>query len=238
MRSKTAIGEEIYRLRRQLSWTQGELASKVGISRAAISQFELGDTLPSAETEAKLSLILEYDLSDIWEGSQGARYIESTYKDVYGSMSMFPIESYDYLSTLAQKRDVSSEPLFILPNKLIDVPVLKLPGVDYFNGFVIEIKGNSMRPSYPHGSRYFMTPVDFVSDDEIRFTRGVHLFILEDREPFIRRVISTSGSVITLKSDDCSDRMEFGIDDLKQRVASGICLIYKLGQGVHMPIEE
>jgi transcriptional regulator with XRE-family HTH domain len=234
MRSKTAIGEEIYRLRRELGWTQGELASKVGVSRAAISQFELGDTLPSAETQSKLSLILKSDLNEIWEGSQASKHIENNYVNV----PMFTIESYDYISTLAQERDVSSEPLFVLDNKLVDVPVLKLQGVDYFGGFVIEIKGNNMRPRYPHGSRYFMTPVEFNSDDEIRFTRGVHFFILENREPFTRRVVSTTGGVIVLQSDDCGDKMEFDIKDLKQRIASGICLMYKLGQGVHMPTEE
>jgi transcriptional regulator with XRE-family HTH domain len=234
MRSKTAIGEEIYRLRRELGWTQGELASKVGVSRAAISQFELGDTLPSAETQSKLSSILESDLNDIWEGSQGARHTENSYENI----SMFSIESYDYISTLAQKRDISSEPLLVLANKLVDVPVLKLPGVDYFDGYVIEIKGNNMRPRYPHGSRYFMTPAKFDSDDDIRFTRGVHFFILENREPFTRRVISTTDGVIVLQSDDGSEKMEFEIKDLKQRIASGTCLMYKLGQGVHMPTEE
>lgn len=234
MRSKTYIGEEIYRIRHELGWTQSELSSKVGVSRAAISQFELGDTLPSAETQAKLSLILKFDLSDILDGSQGIEHEKNTYKNI----SMFSIKFYDYITTLAQKRNVSSEPLFILANKLVDIPVLKLPDVDYSGGYVIEIKGNNMRPRYPHGSRYFMTPVEFNSDDEIRFTRGVHFFILENREPFTRRVISTTGGVIVLQSDDCGDKMEFEIKDLKQRIASGICLMYKLGQGVHMPTEE
>ena len=215
--------------------TQGDLAGKVGISRAAISQFELGDTLPSAETQAKLSQTLGFDLSEVWETSQSSKHVDNEYLDVL----LFPISSYEYMSSLAQERNVLKEPLIIAVDNLANALVLKMPGVDYFYGYAIEIKGNSMGIRYPHGARYFMSQVETLNtDDDVRFTSGVHLFILEDREPFIRRIISTTGGVITLQAGGKGEKMEFEIQDLKRRLETGTCLMFKLGQAIHMPAED
>ena len=41
-----SIGENIKRLRLENGWSQSELATKIGKSRAAISQYESGETTP------------------------------------------------------------------------------------------------------------------------------------------------------------------------------------------------
>lgn len=41
-----SIGENIKRLRIENGWSQSELATKIGKSRAAISQYESGETTP------------------------------------------------------------------------------------------------------------------------------------------------------------------------------------------------
>ena len=231
MRSKTVIGDEIYRIRRGLGWTQGELGSKVGVSRAAISQFELGDTMPSAETQAKLSDALGEYLITFWHKS------EEPLNHGYGLISFIPANSYDYLTYLAQRRDAESDPLPQFSEKTPSIPIILSPDIDQDLGYVVEIKNNSMAPRYPQGARYYMIGVGLSSDEEIRFMSGVHMFVLDEREPFIRRVISTAAGLLTLQADANGEKMDFEIQDLKQRVSAGTCLIFKLGQGVYMPAE-
>lgn len=43
------LGEKIKRLRESREWTQAELARKVGITKSAISTYELGIRTPSAD---------------------------------------------------------------------------------------------------------------------------------------------------------------------------------------------
>lgn len=233
MRSKTIIGDEIYRIRRGLGWTQGELASKVGVSRAAISQFELGDTMPSAETQAKLSDALGEHLVTAWHES------EEPLSNRYGLINFIPASSYDYLTYLAQKRDAESEsePIPQYSDRTPIIPIILSPDIDHDFGYVVEIKNNSMAPRYPQGARYYMIEIDLSSDENIRFMSGVYMFVLDEREPFIRRVISTAAGLLTLQADANGEKMDFEIQDLKQRVSAGTCLIFKLGQGVYMPAE-
>jgi transcriptional regulator with XRE-family HTH domain len=63
MEQSAPLGLKILELRKKNKMTQGDLADKIGISRAAISQFEKGDSKPSYETLTKLSTVLGLDLT-------------------------------------------------------------------------------------------------------------------------------------------------------------------------------
>jgi transcriptional regulator with XRE-family HTH domain len=63
MPNPTEIANKIKLRRKSLSLTQAQLASKVGLSRAAISQFESGDSNPSVETLVKIANALGTHLS-------------------------------------------------------------------------------------------------------------------------------------------------------------------------------
>ena len=231
MRSKTVIGEQIYNCRRALGWTQGKLASKVGVSRAAISQFELGDTSPSVETQNKLSHALDQPLATFWHEPSPSPYEE------FGSIKFISASSYDDLTYLAQKRDVEPGPYTDPYNIFPRISIIQTPDMDVDYGFIIEVKNDSMGPRYPRGARYYMSHANLNRDEEIRFMSGVYLFVLDGREPFMRRMISTAAGVFTLQADANGEKMEFEIQDLKQRDSIGTCLIFKLGSGVFMPAE-
>lgn len=49
------LGQRIARLRNDLGWTQQALAERVGLSRVAVSHFELGISTPSERTVALLA---------------------------------------------------------------------------------------------------------------------------------------------------------------------------------------
>jgi transcriptional regulator with XRE-family HTH domain len=59
------IGRNIAARRKQLSWTQGQLAERVGVDSETISRFERGVHLPSLPTLYKLATTLMIDLGDL-----------------------------------------------------------------------------------------------------------------------------------------------------------------------------
>lgn len=230
-RSKTQVGSSIHALRKQKGFTQGDLAEKVGVSRAAISQFELGDTTPSTETQKKLSDVLGFDLSNITDISSPPD--EANDQNI--ALSYYPISSYPALASAC--RIYSDDP--DNPNRVTSniVHVLRLPSVDYFSASVIEINGNSMAPRYPHGSRYVVTVVA-PSKAGLKLATGVHLFFLRGEPPFIRRIVSNKAGVLTLRADATGEEFELEIDWLEKLYLDDRFSLYKVGQAVHMPAEE
>lgn len=57
--------EKLKEARKRLELTQSEVAGAVGVRKAAISKFECGIALPSAEILARLCLLYEVDITDI-----------------------------------------------------------------------------------------------------------------------------------------------------------------------------
>ena len=59
------VSKKIKDMRKATGWTQSELASKAGITGAAISQIEKGDRLPSLIVSKKLAEALHISVEDI-----------------------------------------------------------------------------------------------------------------------------------------------------------------------------
>jgi transcriptional regulator with XRE-family HTH domain len=47
---RTTLGERLARLRKELGWTQQDLADRLAVSRVAVSSFESGSSIPSERT--------------------------------------------------------------------------------------------------------------------------------------------------------------------------------------------
>jgi transcriptional regulator with XRE-family HTH domain len=231
MRSKTGFGNKILLLRKEQNLTQGDLASKVGVSRAAISQFELGDTLPSYETQKKLSDALGFNLLEMHENE----LLEKRLNDEYTELEFWSIELYPFITSIANGESEGTMPAIPYESS---VSVMMLKGVDYAQALVIEVKGNTMAPRYPHESRYVADLVHVNDDEVLRLARGPHLFVLKGREPFIRRIISTTRGIVTLKADANGEEMEFTFSDLANRWLMGTFLLFKIGQAIHLPAED
>ena len=60
-----SLGRNIAVRRKQLSWTQGQLAERVGVDAETISRFERGVHLPSLPTLYKLASVMTIDMGDL-----------------------------------------------------------------------------------------------------------------------------------------------------------------------------
>ena len=225
MAKKTPIGEKIFSLRKAMELTQGALGEKIGVSRAAISQFELGETLPSPTTLTKLSQALAFDLAEIWQASPNP----STAEDEHRLLPFFPLAAYPSLVSFVDPTMQN-----VLHTVLARVPVLRLPRVDYEGAAVVEVQGDSMAPRYPHGSRYLIHP----ALEDLRFATGVYFFIFHRKSVLIRRIIANNGKTITLRADATGEEVSYTLSELRKLRDDRQCFIRKLGQAVHLPPEQ
>ena len=100
------LGLRLKELRQQANLTQSQLANKVGITRQALSSYELGKRMPSAETLSKLSSVLNTDLIEILFKQATARTHpennSSFSSKINNFLSMFTL--YSKLPPLSQDR--------------------------------------------------------------------------------------------------------------------------------------
>ncbi len=59
------IGRNIATRRKQMSWTQGQLAERVDVDAETISRFERGAHLPSLPTLYRLAEVMQVELGDL-----------------------------------------------------------------------------------------------------------------------------------------------------------------------------
>lgn len=59
------LGKNVAERRKQLSWTQEQVAERVGVDAETISRFERGANLPSLPTLEKLSMVLNSSVGDL-----------------------------------------------------------------------------------------------------------------------------------------------------------------------------
>jgi len=105
--------------------------------------------------------------------------------------------------------------------------ILKIPGIDYHNAAVLEMRGNSMAPRYPEASQHVMRPV---SQNNWQYAQGVHAIVLKSGMVVIKRITNNQDGAITLTSDNGGSTMSVVLTDIK-------CM-WKVSETVYMPAEE
>lgn len=233
------LASKIYELRKKKKLTQSGLAKLVGVSGGAISQFESGINLPSISTQQKLSEVLDFDLTvfphtNVWPPEE---------LDKYETVIFIPISEYPWLENFGkwlkewEKQDIEGldeeGELFARLTTTHGIEVLRLPNINYECAFVVEIKGNSMAPRYPHRARYVAMRID-----DLKYSTGVHLFCFHAKSLLVRRIISNKEGVLTLKADATGEESTLQLDEINKLREEGLFMALKLGQAVHMPPEE
>jgi transcriptional regulator with XRE-family HTH domain len=173
MPQEDVTAARIKQLRKQASLTQAQLATKVGLSRAAISQFEAGDSKPSVGTLVRLADALGINLNDLVSG---------TYQEDRSAL---------------KKTDSVQTPGFLLAVVVVDLPFIPLnvrssltegegtvPRLDsfdtirlhvsteeeaanYTDAIVIEVGEDNMEPLLHAGDKIIAWPVPQSEWDQI-----------------------------------------------------------------------
>lgn len=82
------LGRKITERRKQLAWTQAELAEKLGVDTETISRFERGSNLPSLVRLEQLALIMNSPLAEfLAESSAHPQDQAKVLADLIGKLS-------------------------------------------------------------------------------------------------------------------------------------------------------
>lgn len=139
-------------LRTQFNLTQSELGQRIGVTKAAVSAYELGKAQPSAPVLAALSR--EFDLSidllpNNLAGAAGSTLPLHSFRSV-------PLLLEANQSAFAYSLGAGAAPYSLA--ECLDVPGLPLTS-EFENPLVVEVAGDMMAPTLRAGSRLVATPV-------------------------------------------------------------------------------
>ncbi|OON67824.1 helix-turn-helix domain-containing protein [Hymenobacter sp. CRA2] len=114
-----------------------------------------------------------------------------------------------------------------LPEDYTTMWVLRREGRDYRNARVLEVRGNSMAPRYPHGCCVAVRPVQ---DGDWQYATGVHAISLRNQMFIIKRITSNQNGILQLSSDSNGEVMTIELGDIN-------CM-WKVGEKVYEPGED
>lgn len=222
--SSESVGTQIKVLRKRLGLSQTLLAQKVGVSKQAVSAYEAGTAKPSIITLQRLAEALETETDALLESVSGLKQSRRSSADSSATEEILitlPFITHPDFSLFTQQcASLQHESFPILR-------FLPVPGHDYQDAVVLEIRGNSMAPRYPERARFVMRPV---AKEIWAHAQGVHVIVLSSQLFLLKRITSNQDGVLELSSDATGEKMKVTLTEVS-------CL-WKLGEGVYYPAED
>lgn len=140
------VGDRIRARRKELKLTQKDLASRVGVSHVAISQWEKDETAPRGDNLLRLSQALGCDASYLNNGDGSASNVAPASMD----FRAVPILSYvqaGYWTAECTIRSIEGDIEFLHTNMDLSD-----------SAFTLIIKGDSMEPDFREGDAVVIDP--------------------------------------------------------------------------------
>lgn len=168
------LGEVVRQARKQAGLSQEALGAKVGVSGAAVGQWESGKTTPSGANTLRLIDILGLDADDLLDACYGVREARAACTSrasapVYGTIAAgVPIESVPV-----------EDSYWVDPKVLTDHP----------DGFYVRVRGESMNRWLADGDLAFVDPSAEVSSGDVAAVN------VNGYEATIKRVLIGASSI-------------------------------------------
>ena len=92
------VGRRIAAAREQNSYTQDELARRIGITSSAIAQYETGRTMPKPLNAQKIAMECGVSLDWLWEGDKAGGKVEArttAERDAIAALRNMPADMHE-----------------------------------------------------------------------------------------------------------------------------------------------
>lgn len=211
--------------------TQGQLAERLQISRAAVSQFESGISRPSLLTLQKLHVVLGYDFSpefykdepinqkrrQLAEGTE--LLVEADFEVFYVQLPFVPRDKYEEFIELRHQEGIPSD------SEWVWIP--RMENTSYDDAVILEVQGNKMSPRYPEKSRHV---IRIVTQEYWPYSSGVHLIALKNKMVILRRIVKNSNGSLELISDTAGEKIDVLLTDVDY--------MWRVGECTFIPAED
>ena len=242
------VGQKIEVARKLKRLSQSKLGELIGVTRASISLYETGSGKPSNKVLRKLAEALEVPFGELTGlGNDNPTMPEYLLKmehmnghrcgliqkllgrnDEYREVRFYgePL-SLAYLGVRALGvADELPAPGSEYP-EWPSIPVLIMPGVDYSCACVGIIEDKGMRPRYPDKSRHIFFPI--MDREKWPYLTGLYGLSIGESPIMIRRIVANKETTMVLADAEGNEIV------IKKE---SIRMLWRVGQTVHMPLEE
>ena len=120
MDTRVNIGRTVARERRRRGVTQEELAAHLGVSKAAVSKWELGQSLPDVSLLPRIAAYFSLTLDELfdWHDELSEEDAAALYAEVYALGGRDPAAAHERLRTLAAEHYSDANLLLMLASLL------------------------------------------------------------------------------------------------------------------------
>lgn len=184
------ISMNIKNLRLNAGMTQAQLAEKVGVTRATVTQWETGWSQPRMGTVEKIADVFQCSLSDIVD--------EANKPSLKGAIAPNQSPKLAYAPLLGRVHAGDAQEPDIKDGQ-IPIPAEVLNG--HPSGYFLEVEGNCMSKVYPEGCLIFIDP-------EKEPVNGSVAVVSLDGSDFVMRRLYRGATTMVLSPDSWEEGHE------------------------------
>lgn len=174
------IAENIKHLRTQADYTQEQLAEKIGVTRATVTQWETGWSKPRMGAVEKLAEVFNVPLSAIVDGpARASLFPEGVIRPVRDATAWAPIRGRVHAGKPAEPEEV--EELAALPATILDA---------HPSAYFLQVEGDCMDKVYPEGCLILVDPEREPSNGSIAAVS------IDGRDAVMRRLLRTPSTMV------------------------------------------
>lgn len=175
------ISDNIKRMRKSLGWTQEQLAEKVGVTRATVTQWETGWSQPRMGAVKRIADAFNVSVSDIVaEAGDFVGVFPGAIKPQITPVAYAPLRGRVHAGD-AQDPEVKEETLIALPE-----PIAKC----HPRGYFLEVEGDCMNKVYPEGCLILVDP------EREPVNGSIAAVVIDDVDYVVRRLLRTPETLV------------------------------------------
>lgn len=173
------VKENVRKLRKQAGLTQEQLASKIGVTRSTVTQWESGWSKPRMGAAENLAAVFNVPVSAIVDDTFTVHYPPNAIKATASSHATLPLVGRVHAGTPTEPDNIERE---------IELPAYIANA--HPNAYFLEVEGDCMDKVYPEGCHILVDPTQEPQNGSIAAV------MIDGREAVMRRLHKGANTIV------------------------------------------